>query len=85
MAIIHRQPRTGLLHHSDRGVQYASDDYQHLLQIHGMVTSMSARGDCWDNACAESFWATLKTELVNHQQYATREEARRDMPGFPRG
>jgi putative transposase len=79
MAIVHRQPKAGLLHHSDRGVQYASDDYQHLLQIHGMVTSMSARGDCWDNACAESFWATLKTELVNHQQYATREQARQSI------
>jgi len=79
MAIIHRQPQAGLLHHSDRGVQYASEDYQHLLETHGMRGSMSGKGDCWDNACAESFWATLKTELVNHQQYATREHARQSI------
>jgi transposase InsO family protein len=79
MAIIHRQPKAGLLHHSDRGVQYASDDYQHLLKTNAMVSSMSAKGDCWDNACAESFWATLKTELVNQQRYATREEARQSI------
>ena len=77
MALDHRQP-TGeeLLHHSDRGVQYASDDYQHLLQCHGITVSMSGRGDCWDNAVMESFWATLKTELVHPQRYATREQAR---------
>jgi putative transposase len=76
MAIARRQPQAGLLHHSDRGVQYASDDYMYLLQSHGMEISMSGKGDCWDNACAESFWATLKTELVNHGNYATHEEAR---------
>jgi transposase InsO family protein len=76
MAIARRAPEPGLLHHSDRGVQYASDDYQHLLQSHGMEASMSGKGDCWDNACMESFWATLKTELVNHERYATQEEAR---------
>lgn len=79
MAILHRQPQAGLLHHSDRGVQYASDDYQHLLETHGMRGSMSGKGDCWDNACAESFWATLKTELVNRQRYATREQARQSI------
>ena len=79
MAITHRLPGPNLLHHSDRGVQYASDDYQHLLQSHQMQSSMSGKGNCWDNACAESFWATLKTELVHHQQYATREQARQSI------
>jgi len=76
MAIAHRRPAPGLLHHSDRGAQYASDDYLHILQLHGIEVSMSHKGDCWDNACVESFWATLKNELVNHEQYATREQAR---------
>jgi putative transposase len=76
MAIARRCPEAGLLHHSDRGVQYASDDYQLLLQTQGMQVSMSGKGDCWDNAVAESFWATLKGELVNHARYATREQAR---------
>lgn len=79
MAIVRRGPHPGLLHHSDRGVQYASDAYQHLLQVHGMQSSMSGKGDCWDNACAESFWATLKKELVNHEQYATCEHARQSI------
>jgi transposase InsO family protein len=79
MAIIHRQPGEGLLHHSDRGVQYASDDYLHLAEVNKMVMSMSAKGDCWDNAAMESFWATLKTELVNHEHYATREQARQSI------
>jgi transposase InsO family protein len=52
-----RCPDAGLLHHSDRGVQYACDDYQHLLQSHGMELSMSGKGDCWDNAVMESFWS----------------------------
>ena len=76
MAIARRNPDEDLLHHSDRGVQYASEDYMHLLQSHGMQASMSGKGDCWDNAVMESFWATLKTELVNHERYATREQAR---------
>jgi putative transposase len=76
MAVARRCPGAGLLHHSDRGVQYASDDYQLLLQTQGMQVSMSGKGDCWDNAVAESFWATLKNELVNHERYATREQAR---------
>ena len=76
MALAHRQPPAGLLHHSDRGVQYACDSYRDLLARHGLRASRSARGDCWDNACAESFWATLKTELVHHEQYATRAQAR---------
>ena len=76
MAVAHRRPGADLLHHSDRGVQYACDDYRHLMASHGMEASMSGRGDCWDNAAMESFWATLKTELVNHEHYATREQAR---------
>ena len=76
MAIVRRSPGAGLLHHSDRGVQYASDAYQHLLSMHDMEASMSGKGDCWDNACMESFWSTLKTELVHHEQYATRDAAR---------
>jgi putative transposase len=76
MAITRRRPGEGLLHHSDRGVQYASDDYQHLLQSHDMEVSMSGKGDCWDNAVMESFWATLKTELVHQEHYSTREQAR---------
>lgn len=79
MAIVRRSPHPGLLHHSDRGVQYASDAYQHLLEVHGMQSSMSGKGDCWDNACVESFWATLKKELVNHEQYATRDQARQSI------
>lgn len=79
MALARRQPAAGLLHHSDRGVQYASDRYQGLLAEHGIEVSMSGKGDCWDNAVMESFWATLKTELVHHEQYATREEARRSI------
>jgi transposase InsO family protein len=76
MAIARRRPEEGLLHHSDRGVQYASEDYLHLLQGQAMQVSMSGKADCWDNAVIESFWATLKAELVNHQHYATHEQAR---------
>jgi putative transposase len=76
MALARRSPAAGLLHHSDRGVQYASGDYRHLLQSHGIECSMSGRGDCWDNAVMESFWGTLKTELVHHERYQTREQAR---------
>ncbi len=76
MAIAGRSPGVGLLHHSDRGVQYTSDDYVHLLRTHGMDVSMSGVGQCWDNAAMESFWATLKTELVHHERYETREQAR---------
>lgn len=76
MALQHRRPDgRDLLHHSDRGVQYASDGYQHLLEQRGITVSMSGRGDCYDNAMMESFWATLKTELVHHHRYATREQA----------
>jgi transposase InsO family protein len=72
-------PGAGLIHHSDRGAQYASGDYQRLLRDHGITASMSRAGDCYDNAAMESFWGTLKTELVYQQQYATREEARQSI------
>jgi transposase InsO family protein len=76
MALTRRHPPEGLLHHSDRGVQYACDDYRKLLTDAGMDMSMSHKGDCYDNAVMESFWSTLKTELVHHQRYATRDAAR---------
>jgi putative transposase len=79
MALLHRQPGQDLLHHSDRGVQYASQDYQQLLIEHGITVSMSRRGNCYDNAMMESFWATLKTELIHQQHYATPEEARQSI------
>jgi transposase InsO family protein len=79
MALARRSPEAGLLHHSDRGSQYASDDYQQALEVGGMICSMSGRGECWDNACMESFWSTLKTELVHHERYATREQARQSI------
>jgi len=76
MALTHRQPAAGLLHHSDRGAQYAGDAYQALLAAHRVRSSMSRAGDCWDNAVAESFFATLKTELVAETPWRTRDEAR---------
>jgi putative transposase len=79
MALHHRRPGKGLLHHSDRGVQYASDDYMYLLQSHNIQMSMSGKGDCWDNAMMESFWATLKTELIHLKSYTTFSEARQSI------
>lgn len=77
MALERRRPPPGLLHHSDRGVQYASAAYQKLLTDHGIIASMSRTGDCWDNAVAESFFATLKVELIRKYRWRTRDEARR--------
>jgi len=76
MALARRRPAPGLLHHSDRGSQYASGDYQAALAQHGLRGSMSRRGDCWDNAVAESFFATLKVELVHDARWPTRAAAR---------
>lgn len=76
MAIQNRGPAPGLLHHSDRGVQYASEDYQRQLHLLGIACSMSRVGNCYDNAVMESFWGTLKTEHVYRQTFATREEAK---------
>jgi len=75
-AIARRDVSPELLHHSDRGSQYAAGEYQRLLEESGMICSMSRKGDCWDNAPMESFFATLKTELVNREQFKTRKEAR---------
>jgi putative transposase len=76
MALARRRPGKGLLHHSDRGVQYACDLYRTLLSRHEIACSMSRPGNCYDNACVESFFGTLKSELVNRMRYATREQAR---------
>jgi putative transposase len=65
-----------LIFHSDRGSQYASDDYRSELATHGMIASMSGKGDCYDNAVAESFFATLEFELLQKNDWRTREEAR---------
>ena len=75
MALWKRRPLAGLLVHSDRGSQYASDRYQQLLSDNGFICSMSRKGNCWDNAVAESFFHTLKTELIHHEDFQTREEA----------
>src|ERR671928_70238 len=77
MALQRRQPPPGLIHHSDRGVQYACKDYRAILARHGLVQSMSRKGDCWDNAPMESFFGSLKTELVHRTDFPTREAARR--------
>ena len=79
MATTRRLPKPGLLHHSDRGSQYASDDYQQALDDLKMVCSMSRKGDCWDNAMMESFFGSLKTEWVYHEDYQTREEAKQSL------
>lgn len=75
MALAARRPQPGLLHHSDRGSQYACHDFQNLLASHGIVCSMSRKGNCWDNAVMESFFGTLKQELLQHHRFATRAEA----------
>jgi putative transposase len=79
MALARRRPPPGLLHHSDRGSQYASGDYRTLLERHGIVCSMSRRGDCWDNAVAESFFGSLKVELVHDAAWPTRTTARTEL------
>ena len=79
MALQGRSPVVGLLHHSDRGSQYASGAYQQLLIDTQMLCSMSRKGNCWDNAPVESFFATLKRERVHHRRYRTRQEAQADI------
>jgi len=79
MALSQRRPETGLLHHSDRGSQYASETYQDLLEDHRIVCSMSRKGNCWDNACMESFFGSLKTEWTRGKCYKTRDEAKNDI------
>ena len=79
MAIAERCPGAGLLHHSDRGAQYAGGEYQAILNDHDMIVSMSRTGNCYDNALMESFFGTLKRELIHHRHYRTRAEARQDI------
>ena len=79
MAVGRRRPGPGLIHHSDRGSQYACGDYQRALNSHGMICSMSRKGDCWDNSPMESWFHTLKNELVNHRDYKTRMQAKADI------
>lgn len=78
-AVRKHRPQEGLIHHSDRGVQYCSNDYQNYLRKHKMICSMSRKGDCYDNACAETFFSAIKCEMLYHKKYKTREEARRDI------
>ncbi len=78
-AVAVRRPAAGLIHHSDRGSQYCSHEYQALLHAYGMRASMSRRGNCYDNAPVESFWGTLKTELVHHRRYGMHAEAVREI------
>lgn len=82
MGVWHRCPAPGLILHSDRGSQYCSHDFQKLLKMNGMISSMSRKGDCWDNAVAESFFGSLKTERVFFTNYNTRDEARRDIVDY---
>ncbi len=76
-AVLRRNPPKGLIYHSDRGSQYAGNDFKALLANHGFVGSMSKKGDCWDNAVAESFFHTIKVELIHREMFKTREEAKR--------
>lgn len=82
MAVRAKRPRPGLIHHSDRGSQYCAQDYQDQLRQFGMTPSMSRKGNCYDNAPMESFWGTLKNELVHHRRYGTREQARREITEY---
>jgi len=79
MALGRRQPEPGLLHHSDRGIQYASHGYQQTLKRVGVTPSMSRKANCWDNAVMERFWGSLKSERTDGKTYRTREEAKSDV------
>lgn len=81
-AVAAKRPGKGLIHHSDRGSQYCVHAHQKLLRQFGMHTSMSRRGNCWDNAPMESCWGSLKTELVHHRRFATREQAKREITEY---
>jgi transposase InsO family protein len=85
MAIQRQRPQPGPLHHSDRGSQYAAGDYRKALKNNGIVQSMSRKGNCWDNAPMESFFGSLKAELVHGARYATRDAARRDLFAYIEG
>ncbi|MFW3345288.1 IS3 family transposase, partial [Aliarcobacter butzleri] len=75
MAIQRRNPKKGLIYHTDRGSQYASYEHKSILEQYGIIQSMSKKGDCWDNAVAESFFHSLKTELIHHENFLTRKQA----------
>jgi transposase InsO family protein len=79
MAIDRRRPKPGLIFHSDRGAQYASEDYRALLARHGLIASMSRKGNCYDNAAVESFWSSLKYETVYLRRFTTRAEAKAEL------
>jgi len=79
MAIWRRQPGPDLIFHTDRGSQYCSNDFQNMLRKHKMRSSMSRKGNCWDNAVSESFFGSLKTERIFGSKYRTREETRREI------
>lgn len=81
-AVSTKRPTAGLIHHSDRGSQYCSDKYRKLLDQFHMIASMSRKGNCYDNAPMESFWGTIKTELVHHRRYRTRQEAIREITEY---
>lgn len=78
-AIMRHKPPKGLIHHSDRGIQYCSKEYQEFLRKHGIICSMSRKGNCYDNACAETFFSTIKCEILYHRQYKTRAAAYDDI------
>ena len=81
-AVVAKRPAKGLLHHSDRGIQYCSHEYRSLLGQFGLEVSMSGKGNCFDNAPMESFWSTLKQELVHHRHYRTRQEAMQEITEY---
>ena len=81
-AVAAKRPGSGLIHHSDRGSQYCAQEYRKLLDQFNMKASMSRKGDCYDNAPMESFWGTVKNELVHHSRYRTREEAIREISEY---
>jgi putative transposase len=81
-AIAAKHPTQGLIHHSDRGSQYCSHEYRNLMDRFGIKVSMCGKGNCFDNAPMESFWGTLKQELIHHRRYRTREEAIRDITEY---
>jgi transposase InsO family protein len=82
MALDHRQPAPGLIHHSDRGTTYASGEYQDVLAQNHITPSMSRKGDCWDNAVSESFFSTLDIECANQQLFKSRAAARREVTEY---
>jgi putative transposase len=82
MAILQRRPKAGLIVHSDRGSQYATNAYRRVLKAHDFFGSMSRKGNCWDNSAAESFFGSLKQERVQWRNYQTRNEAKQDVMNY---